>query len=347
MPHPTVDNRSPFAFEALFLADEEGRPLYVPVIQATYRIEEGGFLSLTEKPLAIQTAGEFWGDPEQSSTKYEPICAFIKPTTDVVLIGHAHAKDSTTTQMQVGVQVGPVQKTVTVVGDRVLYRLAGAVKVTPPQPIDKIPLIYERAFGGWDRRGLQHRFEQRNPVGLGFRDSTMKGDDEVRLPNLEDPQHPYRAYGDTPPPVGFGFIAPNWQPRAAFAGTYDTAWDQKRKPLLPKDFDRRFFNAASPGLITPGYLKGDEPVVVVGVSPQGRIAFRLPGVPPPVCHVELRGGERVSRQTVLDTVIINMDEHLLLLMWRAHVAVRNGPHDVVSAGVVANTATPTVVVRAS
>jgi hypothetical protein len=169
----------------------------------------------------------------------------------------------------------------------------------------------------------------------------VKADDEVRLPNLEDPQRPFRALGDTPPPAGFGFISPNWQPRAAFAGTYDAAWDKERKPLLPKDFDRRFFNAASPGLITPGYLNGDEPVVVVGASPQGRIAFRLPGVSAPGCHVELRGRKRVSLQTTLDTIIMNMDERLLILTWRAHVVVRNGPHDLMSAEVVSNVAVRT------
>jgi hypothetical protein len=341
MGHPAVKNKTPFAVEVLFLADEEGRPLWVPLVQATYRIVGAGSLVLAEEPLPIKMAGEYFGDPDTASMKYEPACAFVKPATDVVLIGHAHARDSSTTQMQVGVQVGPVQKVVTVVGDRVLYRRGGTTKVTPAQPIGELPLVYERAFGGWDKRNpdaRKHRFEPRNPVGTGFRDPTLEADDELKLPNLEDPQRPYRAFGDTPPPAGFGFIGPNWQPRAAFAGTYDAAWDKERKPLLPKDFDRRFFNAASPGLITPGYLRGDEPVVVVGASPQGRIAFHLPGIPAPVCHVVLRSGPRDPLQTALDTVIINMDEHLLILIWRAYVTVRNGPHDLVSAEIVSDVA---------
>jgi hypothetical protein len=49
-------------------------------------------------------------------------------------------------------------------------------------------------------------------------------------------------------------------------------------------------------------------------------------------------------QTLLDTVIINMDECVLLLMWRTHVAVRNGPHDIVSTQVVSDTAALTAVV---
>ncbi len=43
-------------------------------------------------------------------------------------------------------------------------------------------------------------------------------------------------------------------------GLADEVWNKTRKPLLPKNFDRRYFNAAAPGLVAPGYLKGDEPV---------------------------------------------------------------------------------------
>jgi hypothetical protein len=333
MGHPTIDNKSPFAFETLFLADEEGRPLYVPVIQASYHIRHNGSLVVAEQSPPVNLAGEFWGDPDKASMKYEPVFAFTKPATDVVLIGHAHAPSPGTTETQVGLRVGPVHKIVKVVGDRWLIKGSGQVRVTPPVPFEKIPLIYERSFGGWDTRDPNaeiHRFEPRNPVGAGFRDRSIGGDDHLRLPNVEDPHHPYRDYGDTPPPTGFGFIAPNWRPRAALAGTYDSAWDKGRKPLLPRDFDRRFFNAASPGLIAPGYLRGDEPVVVVGASPERRVSFHLPGVSSPVCHVGLRGRDRVSLVTALDTVIINMDDRVLILIWRAHLAVRNGPHDVVS-----------------
>ena len=133
-----------------------------------------------------------------------------------------------------------------------------------------------------------------------------------------------------PPPTGFGFISPHWQPRASFAGTYDKKWDQTRKPLLPTDFDRRFFNAASPGLIAPGYLRGDEPVAIVNASPGDRISFNLPGVLPPWCEVELRGGKKEVLQTQLDTVISNTDEMLVFLLWRAHMVVRNGPQDVLA-----------------
>jgi hypothetical protein len=114
------------------------------------------------------------------------------------------------------------------------------------------------------------------------------------------------------------------------AGTYDEDWSKNRNPMLPIDFDRRFFNAAAPGLIAPGYLRGDEEVVALNVTSVRHLAFRLPGVPPPRCRVVLRGRPDVELQTNLDTVIVNTDDQQLLLLWRAYTPTAGGPHDVVS-----------------
>lgn len=333
MGHPSIENTTTFAFEMLFLADEEGRPLLVPVVKATYSISGKRQLVLTEKQVPVIPAGEYWGDPNSSSYKYEPEASFIKLTTDVVLIGHAHASHAGIKEMLVSLQVGPLKKLVKIFGDRVWGKVLGMTMMTDPVPFERIPLVYERAFGGWDRSHSElakHAFEPRNPVGTGFRSKKGKFEEGVRLPNLEDPIRPLRSYGDAPPPAGFGCISPNWQPRASLAGTYNEKWMKERMPLLPTDFDRRFFNAASPGLIAPGILKGNEPVLIENASPGGRLSFQLPGIPPPKIHVELRGATHHDLTTNLDTVIINTDENLLFLIWRTHLVVRRGPHDVVA-----------------
>ena len=101
MGHPILENKTPFAFEPLFLADEEGRPLFVPIVKATYEMRERGQLSLAEKQVPVNIGGEYWGDPEKSSYKYEPETAFIKPATDIVLIGHAYAPKPRVTEVDV------------------------------------------------------------------------------------------------------------------------------------------------------------------------------------------------------------------------------------------------------
>jgi hypothetical protein len=333
MPHVEVHNATPLAHESLALADEDGVPQFVTLVQATYGIADDGALGLLEEQPPPNLGGEWYGDPANTSLRLEPQMAFMKPSTDVVLLGHAHAAAPGATEVIVGIRVGAVSKLARVVGDRFMAKRSVAVHVSRPRPFDTIPLVYERAFGGWDRRdadSLRHRGELRNPVGVGFRASTSAEDDELALPNIESQDDPFLAYGQVPAPVGFGFIAPHWHPRAQFAGTYDAAWSAERKPLLPTDFDRRFFNAASPGLVTPAHLRGDEPVVVIGANRSGRLAFRLPGIAPPECIVMLRGRNRVPLDARLDTVIVDMDQQRLTLMWRAHVPVRNGPHDVLA-----------------
>ena len=193
--------------------------------------------------------------------------------------------------------------------------------------------MYERSYGGWDRRDPdpeKHQFEPRNPVGTGFLGKRSHFEEGIRLPNLEDPSHPLKRWKNRPAPVGFGFTCPHWQPRAALAGTYDEAWTKNRMPLLPTDFDRRFFNAASEGLTAPGFLQGNESVMVENAAPDGRLVFDLPGQPPPHCRVELRNGNAELLQTQLDTVIINPDEKMVLLIWRTNLILRSGPEDVTS-----------------
>lgn len=332
MGHATIENRTPFALETLFLADEEGRPLLVPLVQATYDIVAGRSLALAEKQPPPSLTGERW-DPraEVSSYRGEPAYAFTKPATDVVLIGHAQDPVRRSAELQVTFRVGPVGKVLRVIGDRFWVRSAGAIGATRPMPFDRIPLSYERAFGGWDRSHpdpARHTFEPWNPVGTGFRAPGGQFEEGIQLPNIEDPSHPIQQWGQVVAPAGVGFTSPDWQPRAALAGTYDEAWTKDRMPLLPKDFDRRFFNAASPGLVAPGYLAGDEPVLVDNASPHGRLSFRLPGVRPPRCRVELVRGDDAELEMRLDTVIVDADADRVHLQWRAHLVLRDGPHEV-------------------
>src|SRR5688500_13000914 len=118
MGHPTIENKTLFMFEPLFLANEEGQPLFVPVVTATYEIQRGTRLSLKEEGVPVNSGGEYWGDPEHSSYKYEPETAFIKSTTDIILIGHAYAPKPDATAVYVSLHVGPIEKVVRVVGDR-------------------------------------------------------------------------------------------------------------------------------------------------------------------------------------------------------------------------------------
>jgi hypothetical protein len=202
------------------------------------------------KQPAVNVAGEWYGDPATSSLKLEPQIAFMKPATDVVLLGHAYPSKPGGSEGQVGIRVGPVQKVARVWGDRMLVGRVGP-RITPAAAFEKIPLVYERSFGGWDRRHAEvdrHRCEGQESRRGGIPRPSVRCRRRGTTPNFEDPNRPFSGYGDAPPPAGFGFIQASWQPRVSYAGTYDEAWEKTRKPLLPADFDRPFFQQRTTGL---------------------------------------------------------------------------------------------------
>jgi hypothetical protein len=81
-------------------------------------------------------------------------------------------------------------------------------------------------------------------------------------------------------------------------------------------------------LVAPGYLRGDEQGLAVGVTPEGHMPFALPGLPPPAVQVRLVNGPPQAVGMVLDTVIVEPDDRRVLLLWRGHLGLCTGPHDV-------------------
>ncbi len=300
---------------------KDGLEYAVFVVKGTFGIPADGAESiLTEEQVPVVFADEHFGEPGFSSVKYEMDTCLIKPGTDVVLVGSAHPRQ-TARRIDVGLQVGPVKKVVRVFGDRRWERRLGRWRISDPEPFDSMPLVYERAFGGRDEthdNEKKHGFERRNPVGTGFavRRSSDRLED-LLLPNLENPSQLIGSWKDKPHPAGFGFLGRHWEPRTDFGGTYDEAWQEKRCPFLPDDFDERFFNGASQGLVTREHLLGGEAVRVVNASAAGELRFSLPKREFDIT-ASIKG-DILEPSCVLDTVIIEPDENRMILTWRATI----------------------------
>ena len=297
------------------LPDREGIDTLYVIVKGTFDL--GPKVALAEKPSPPVLADEYWGEPGVSSLKYASEMHLGKPSTDVILVGRAWAPGGRPApEGATMVSVAGRQKVVRVYGDRVWKGRA----FSRPEPFESIPLTYERAFGGSHQATPDGPViaEQRNPVGAGFLGKRAPGElAGQKLPNIEHPNVMIERLGDTPPPVGFGFIAPSWLPRRALAGTYDKNWQKTRAPYLPADFDPAFFSCAAPELIMPRHLEGGEPVKVVGASRQGTLQFELPRDRPTVA-VKIAGAtERPPAR--LETVLIEPEENRLCLTWRAEL----------------------------
>jgi hypothetical protein len=314
-----LNNTTGLAATIFAAPNPDGIDSLYTIIKGTYalnRLDAAGFPVVAEEQVPPVLADEYHGDPIGSSVRVPSDLALIKPATDVVLAGTAYAPHGrTTTWMDVSVSVGPLRKDLRVFGDR--FWRSG--EPTPPQAFERMPLVWERAFGGIDTVKDKLHGEARNPVGTGFRaPHGEKPLEDLPLPNLEDPHVPISSWKDRPAPVGFAPVAAHWEPRKSFAGTFDEPWQKNRAPYLPKDFDPRFFQVAPEGLIASGYLGGGEIIDISGATPGGRLAFRLPAVRWKVDYV--MDGSTESPPLNLDTVLIEPDLTRVILVWRTVLA---------------------------
>jgi hypothetical protein len=312
-----LKNRTRFTATLFSSPDPGGVETLFAIVKGTFTL--GPRVEEAEKQTPIVTADRFHGDPLRTSIAEPGDISLAKPGTDVLLFGHAYGPGARPTrQTEVTLRLASIEKRVTVFGDR---RWAGTVltRVSAPEPFERMPLVWERAFGGTEPpTGDPPRSDgdDRNPVGTGFR-SRVSGRkfEEIALPNLEDPARLISSPGDRPGPVGFGAVAPHWKPRPKYAGTYDEEWQRSRAPYLPADFDPRFLRIAPADQQIPGYLKGGEPGEIAGVTPSGALRFTLPARRVDVLFRLDSGEER--RAANLDTVILRPDESSLVLVWRA------------------------------
>lgn len=317
-----VVHATPFEASLDAVIDKDGSAAHVAVLKATYDIRPDGSLRVAERQVPVTVADEFFGDPGTSSPADQGDGVFFKPDTDVVVMGRVYAPGGRPVeQTEASVTVGKVSLTARVTGDRTWTAGVVGVRASPPTPFAEMPITWGRAFGGIDATDpdpKRHRWDQRNPAGTGFRVSRtdLEG---VALPNFEDPRHPMSNWSDKPAPRGFGFIGRGWEPRLKYAGTYDDAWQANRMPILPADFDYRFFNGAPPELIHPGHLKGGEEVRMVNLSRRGTEAFRLPRVRVRFLVVARR--KRAVVDAALDTVRLLTDGPRVVLVWRSKYAV--------------------------
>lgn len=313
-----LTNKSPFQTQIFLFPDPQGIDTLYVVVKATFGLDP--HLHIAEKQIPITMADEYWGEPGVSSLKYATEVHPAKPGTDIVVIAEACApQNRPVSEMTVDLSIAGRTNRLKVSGDRYWKKGLSDVSLSSPRPFFRMPLIYERAFGGThiiDKDSGNILAETRNPVGKGFWGKRDKQEPtEVGVPNIEDYRNPIKAPGDNPNPAGFGCVAPSWQPRLTYAGTYDEAWQKKRAPYLPQNFDPRFFHAAHPDLVFDKYLKGGEPVSMTNMSPKGKQQFVLP-----LCDLEINAivaGQKNSPQANLETVLLEPTDERFCMVWRA------------------------------
>lgn len=320
--------------------EPSGRELLVVVIKGTFVLPRPGeVLRLHDKQVPLIMADTFSGEPGKSAPLQEVDFAPRKQRCDVLVNGSACAPGGqAVTRMRVSLRIGPIDKQADVYGDRVWQAGLTGISASSPQPFVRVPVSYDRAFGGVDQcseDAAEHDAYLLNPAGRGWHKHLKNAwVDGTPLPNIESINESVSFPTDACQPVAFGPLGRGWPQRARFAGTYDQRWLDDVFPFLPADFDERYYQAAPEDQQMP-IPHGPLTVELGGFTPDGLRAFVLPHFEAPVSIVT-RQGEREHHKGLLDTIVLEPDAERLTLTWRVTRPLRKSIFEIarVQVGVV-------------
>ncbi len=252
-----------------------------------------------------------------------------KPGGEVLVYGVCHTpRGQSLPTCAVRVAVGPtgstsgdghpvVDKRLAVFGDRYwIPRGSGSgAAVTQPAPFLRMPISWERAFGGEEY--------PKNPRGRGIAAvPAPDGQNRVPLPNVEHPANPVSSPSQRPEPASLGPIDIGWPQRRAKAGTYDAAWLEDGFPGYARDTDPTFFCTAPPDQRAKTYFRGDEEYLLENLHPTHEsLRGTLPGVSARTFLQRKRGGDVEEVRTCLDTIVLFPEQDLGVLVFRGTAPV--------------------------
>jgi hypothetical protein len=290
----------------------------------------------------------------------------FKLLTDVVVRGHVYPEKKTYAHAEV--RVGRFVKSLVAIGDRnAKLGHDGRVLFSEPNAFDKVPLTYDRAYGGRDARAEEKNpwpmkelspyvdpkivdiaahspyLYPRNRHGRGYVfEATHEALDDLRLPNLEDPEDRLTAerlvvpetgaWHTMPLPAGTTWIPPSHFARGVFLGMFPH-WlalppdlREVLRGLLPSEIAKisvfaghplvkRLANGASLGLSVP-YVTPGERISLKQLHPNApALAFVVPEVAPRI-EVDGRSGKLLVTKPVIHTIEIEPDLNRVSIVWR-------------------------------
>jgi hypothetical protein len=255
----------------------------------------------------------YFGEPGQSSLRFDSCFAPYKPRTDIIIEATAYSPTSRLeTQWIVGLEAGPLSRSFRVTGPRYWTRRLGMSRLTEIEPVREVDIRYELAFGGSCGPSSEERYGA-NPVGRGFQVDTRNGDcacPQILPVNVEHP-----VAGRPIAVEGLGPIAPSWEPRLGFAGAFDAHWKSAQAPYLPRDFNFQFYNVAPASLTFPGFANGYEVFRLTHLTPDHQLTFALPGIELAMV-IQFDDGRIVPGPINLDTIELNLTTRTASLTWR-------------------------------
>ncbi len=349
---PVLSNYTPFPNFRYYSTDKRGEKFGVIIVKGTYQQAPSGRLLTAEEQAPLVFTDACHGAVNSSSLWHPSDLVPCKPKTDIIVNAVAYSptgKVMPTFECAIRIDTddATIVKRLRVTGprhwkpkwkralndtERLNWRRMRSLfegwVLGEPDPIERLPLLYEYAYGGTLQKGknaddqpVVAAFEH-NPLGRGWIDDEWTDHTQpIPAPQVESLDDPVIVPGKVYSPQGLGPIPPAWLPRRPLGGTYDQNWIDNIWPNWPPDYDFAYHNSAHPDLVAPGFLRGTERIILTGLSPAGRESMlHLPGEDLAV-DFETQDGETVRKAMNLDTVFLDIAEpeqreRRVFLSWR-------------------------------
>lgn len=323
-------NCTPFSADTFDQYDLDGKMYTISSVRSTFilKLENGrAEFKISDKQDPFLWQDEYEQAPTGLLLKKQ--CDFVpfKPSTDVTIHGRCWFYDEKSNFMVAELEVNDRTKKIKVCGPRYWTKFENTWKLGNPELVKSVPIRWNLAFGGnYLTKTKKQDVNIYNPVGLGFIDFDNPPSDTVPAPQIlndNDVLDTKRLLK----PAGFGPIAPSWETRHRYAGTYDDKWKQTRHPLLPRDFDNRFWNSAPEDQQFSPWLKGGERIKLVNMHESAYVlSFTLPHQAL-LCVVKYRQKKPAIFEMVLDGVHIDLERGFhpyINICWRIGIPFELG-----------------------
>src|SRR5262245_49508873 len=146
-------NTTPFLADLFVPVTKAGVRHCCVVVKGSFEVAEDGIARPAEEQQPLVYSDQHHGDPGSTSVRYE--CEFVpcKPRVDVLVNGAAVASDGKLVDRLPVALMGPgLRKQADLWGDRIWIDGVRGIHPSPPRPFVRLPLRWERAFGGSDHR---------------------------------------------------------------------------------------------------------------------------------------------------------------------------------------------------
>lgn len=262
------------------------------VAKACFRLVQGGPMTVDSPPEIRASEAHHADNPARSIRAASDLAPFLE-RADVLFTGAAYAPGgSPVPAMSVRLAVARggyavLDKVLAIYGDR-------APSGGEPKPFTRMPIVYEKAFGG---------------IGLG--DNPLG----TATPNIV-----YADPARQKEPAGYGPISWYWPSRKRLLRGHPRQALEQRIVEIPEGFDASYFQAAPEDQRVP-FLGGDEAILLQGLHPShASLETRLPGARA-AARVYTKSGMGRPFPLVADTLYIDGDADQCSITWRGSFPV--------------------------